>query len=120
MTYTLPPTRSPLSFVRILQWTTCIALAALLYWWLEPSTAKEVVNWRPNLAAAQVEALKTNKLVFADFTATWCPPCQQMRRDVWSDQEVAHSLESLVPAQIDVDQNRAIAGQYGINVIPTF
>lgn len=120
MTYSLPPARGRFSLATIFKWIACVGLAALLYWSFEPSSAREVVNWRPDLGSASSEAQQSHKLVFADFTATWCGPCQEMRRELWSDKKVASALEAFVPVQIDVDQNRPVAARYQIEGIPAF
>jgi len=78
------------------------------------------VAWRTDLDAALAEARRTGKPVLADFSAEWCPSCQTMKREVWTDVEVGHDVERLyVPVAVDVDQNRAVAGRYGITSIPT-
>lgn len=78
------------------------------------------VAWRTDLDAALAEARRTGKPVLADFSAEWCPDCQVMKHDVWTDVQVGRDVERLfVPLAVDVDQNRGVAEQYGISSIPT-
>jgi thiol:disulfide interchange protein len=74
---------------------------------------RELVPWQSDVAAAQAQAQKANKPILLYFTASWCGPCQMMRRNVWSDARVASAAAAYVPIRIDVDQNPEIAVQYG-------
>jgi thioredoxin 1 len=47
------------------------------------------------------------------FTATWCAPCRQLG-------PIMNEVSNEVPVQkIDIDQNQAMASQYGIRSVPT-
>lgn len=49
------------------------------------------------------------------FNASWCGPCRQMKPIV-----TALRNEGFRMRDVDVDKNRALATQYGINSVPTF
>ena len=83
-------------------------------------TPPEVVPWRSDFAAAQAEARTANKPILLYFTAEWCGPCQEMRRYVWTDPQVAEALKKFVPVRIDVDRDPKLAQQFQINTIPAF
>ncbi len=52
-----------------------------------------------------------------DFTAEWCPPCKTQNPILHEvEKEFAGTVEVRV---IDVDQERELAGKFGIRVIPT-
>jgi thiol:disulfide interchange protein len=81
---------------------------------------EEKIPWRHDLPDARKEAAAAHKPVLAYFTATWCGPCQEMHRTTWSNAKVETALQSFVPVKIDVDQQSKLAGQYGVDGIPTY
>ena len=54
------------------------------------------------------------------FTAVWCGPCQQMKRDTWTDASVEAALRPYTPVKIDIDANAALAQGYHVEAVPTF
>lgn len=81
-----------------------------------PPTA---IEWRTDLDAAFAEARRTQKLVFVDFSADWCPPCIAMKHDVWPDPAVEQAMQSYVPVLVDVDRDATVSQRYGVRGIPT-
>ncbi|MFC6772028.1 thioredoxin [Halorubrum pallidum] len=53
--------------------------------------------------------------VLVDFYADWCGPCQMMEPAVES---VASDTDAAV-VKVDVDRHQALAGEYGVQSIPT-
>lgn len=83
--------------------------------------AKDIVPWRQDLATAEAEARAQHKGVFAYFTATWCGPCQEMKRTTWSDDDVRRAIEQrYVPVKVDIDEHRDLAVANAIDGVPTF
>lgn len=60
------------------------------------------------------EVLKSEKPVLVDFWATWCGPCMRQAPIV---EELA--TEGYSVGKVDVDQQPALAQQYGVMSIPT-
>ena len=60
------------------------------------------------------EVLKSEKPVQVDFWATWCGPCMRQAPIV---EELA--AEGYSVGKVDVDQQPALAQQYGVMSIPT-
>ncbi|QAU13812.1 thioredoxin [Halorubrum sp. BOL3-1] len=54
-------------------------------------------------------------VVLVDFYADWCGPCQMMEPAV---EAVASDTEAAV-LKVDVDEHQALAGEYGVQGIPT-
>lgn len=58
-----------------------------------------------------------SNVVVMDFTATWCGPCQ-MQKPILEDLE-GEMGDKVEFKMVDVDQNNALAGKYGISAVPT-
>jgi len=59
------------------------------------------------------ELVAEHDVVFVDFHADWCGPCQMLEP----------TMESIagdaVVAKVDVDAHQELAGQYGVRGVPT-
>jgi len=63
------------------------------------------------------EVINSKIPVLVDFTATWCGPCQKLAPVL---EELATEYEGKAKVgKLDIDQNREIAGQFGIMSVPT-
>lgn len=58
-----------------------------------------------------------SNVVVLDFTATWCGPCQ-MQKPILEELE-GEMGDKVDFKMVDVDQNNALAGKYGIHAVPT-
>lgn len=66
---------------------------------------------------AEFEKLITeNKLVVADYTATWCGPCKVVAPLI--DKLATEYVESVTVVKIDIDENPDAAKKHGIRSIP--
>ena len=77
-----------------------------------PKLQNKVAWFAGDLEKALAEAKASNKLVFADFTASWCTWCMKMNREVFSTDEVAAALEPVLCVSIDYDKQRDTADRY--------
>lgn len=64
----------------------------------------------------QSEVLESEKTVLVDFWATWCGPCRMIAPVV---EEIAAERPDVKVCKIDVDQEQALAMEYGVSSIPT-
>jgi thioredoxin 1 len=63
------------------------------------------------------EVLNADKPVLVDFWAEWCGPCRMIAPSV---KEIAAEYDAVLKvAKMDIDENPATPGQYGIMSIPT-
>ncbi len=68
-------------------------------------------------SAFQAEVLESDKPVLVDFWAEWCGPCRMIAPSV---KEIASEYDCVLKvAKMDVDDNPATPGRYGISGIPT-
>jgi thioredoxin 1 len=68
-------------------------------------------------ATFEAEVLKADETVVVDFWAEWCGPCRMIAPAL---EEIAASLgEKVKIVKLNVDENPATAGKYGIMSIPT-
>ena len=92
-----------------------MAAVSLAASWVAP---RERVAWRDNYDAAVVESRHSGKPILLYFTANWCGPCQQMKRQTWNDPNVSAAVDRWIPVKIDVDQHPDLARRFGATSIP--
>lgn len=61
------------------------------------------------------EVLNSNVPVLVDFNANWCGPCKMLKPIL---EEIASNYETTKIVSINVDNEEALANEYGISSIP--
>lgn len=82
--------------------------------------SKGSINWAPDLATAQAEAIRTSKLILLHFKGEKCPPCERVEKKVFSQSNVAYQINNrFVPVQINATAHPHIARQFEVTSWPT-
>jgi thiol:disulfide interchange protein len=107
---------------------TTLVLIALGLWFglkqLESSSGSSksgtISGFLTHYDVALTRAKTTNKPVIVIFSADWCPPCRQMKKEVYPSPQVAALKDQFVWAYLDIDQpsNRSAAAKHSVQGIP--
>lgn len=75
-------------------------------------------GWHASLDEALAAARESGKPVLVDFTAEWCGPCKMLGAEVLHHADHAALIGRFEAVQVDVDQHRELAEEYGVGGIP--
>jgi len=83
------------------------------------------IAWQPARALLASETPRARKPRLVYFTADWCPPCQYMKREVFTRRAIQERLGSaFIPVMVDLtdpdEEARALAARYNVQQMPTF
>lgn len=62
------------------------------------------------------QVIKSDRTVLVDFWADWCAPCAMLSPII---SEIAKETPSITVGKVNIDEQSALAEQYGISSIPT-
>jgi thiol:disulfide interchange protein len=110
-------------------WALLVILVVTMQWptlkgWYYRAAGSEApassLEWRTDFDGALAEARSSGKLLLADFSAGWCPPCVAMKHEVWPDADVIRAIAAAyVPVVVDVDRNGPLSERYQVPGIPS-
>jgi len=116
---------------RVIEWGVVIVAAVAILIGIRslgaPDASADRVNWQPlpGQPAAGVDGAAKPMALY--FGADWCPPCQRMRGEVFSQQRVAEAIEQdFVPVKMDLTDRSAtdsrahqMARRFQVRAVPT-
>ncbi|XP_051005348.1 thioredoxin-like [Acomys russatus] len=85
--------------------------------WSLPATAKMVKLIESKEAFQEALATAGNKLIFVDFSATWCGPCKMIKPFFHS---LCEKYSSVVFLDIDMDDCQDVAADCEVKCMSTF
>ncbi|MBN1844540.1 MAG: thioredoxin family protein [Sedimentisphaerales bacterium] len=78
------------------------------------------IPWEHDYQKGMALAQQQKKPVLLVFSASWCPPCQMMKKQVYPDPQVMQVARSFQPIFVDTDEQEELAKQYEISGIPAY
>lgn len=88
----------------------------------QPQAPRAVVPFVDNdFERAFAEAKRTDRPLFVEVGAPWCPPCRQLAREVFSDPALATLRDAFVWLAIDADvsSNEPFLARFPVRGLPT-
>jgi thioredoxin-like negative regulator of GroEL len=77
------------------------------------------IPWRTDLHRAELEARAQNRLLWVQFTGSWCPNCLRLERESFvHPRVVGHARAFFVPVKIQSDQHEDLVERFGLSGIP--
>ncbi|MCE9603737.1 MAG: thioredoxin family protein [Planctomycetia bacterium] len=98
-----------------------LSVIASLLFFAVPAHAQDQLRWETDLNVAQKQAAQTNRLLLIHFWGTWCPPCMEMEKAVFSKPGLGTAISPYyVPVKIQVEEgmNQELAKQFQVDGYP--
>ncbi len=80
----------------------------------------ERLPWRSDYQAAMAEARSVHAPAILMFSASMCPHCWKMDREVFTDPDVQNELADYQLIRLDIFTHRKLARQYEFRGTPAF
>ena len=115
---------SPGGGIAIRLFVVVLIVAGIFMFWRFAGSGASLHGWHQDIDSAMDEAESSGKPIYVLYTADWCPPCRQFKKDVLTNQDVSQLLESkFVRVKIDLTDrfgpNNKVANKYNVRAVPT-
>lgn len=77
-------------------------------------------RWNEDYKAGMAVAKTDNRPALLMFSASWCGPCNRMKKEVFTQAVVKRMLDNWVAIYIDGDKNHELMEQFHAEAFPTF
>jgi hypothetical protein len=79
----------------------------------------ETIAWRSDFRRAAEEARALNRLLWVQFTGSWCPNCVRLEREsLIHPRIVGRSRDCFIPVKLQPEQNEDLVERFGLRGIP--
>jgi hypothetical protein len=79
----------------------------------------ETIPWRTDFHGAEMEARARSRLLWVQFTGSWCPNCLRMERESFvHPQVVDQACSNFIPVKIQSEQHEDLVDRFGLSGIP--
>lgn len=87
------------------------------------NASSDGIEWITYNARILEEARKNGQPVLLEFTADWCPPCEELEKHTFSDESVIEATRPFVAVRVDVTdyesaQSQQLRARFGITGVP--
>ena len=88
----------------------CVSVRAL---------SPETIPWRTDFQRAEMEARTRGRLLWLQFTGSWCPNCLRMERESFVHPRVVEqACNNFIPVRVQSDQHEDLVDRFALNGIP--
>src|SRR4051812_14093824 len=77
------------------------------------------IPWRSDLRHAEAEARAQDRLLWGQFTGSWCPHCGRLQPEAFlHPMVVGHARNFFVPVKLQAEEHEDLVDRFGLTGIP--
>src|SRR3954463_2393540 len=83
------------------------------------AASPEAIPWRSDYRHAEAEARAQDRLLWVQFTGSWCPNCVRLEREAFlHPMVVGHARNFFVPVKLQSEEHEDLVDRFGLTGIP--